>query len=536
VLLLRRLLLSLLSLVLGLGAALLVVPSASGSVTYLCTGYDRCAKAGMSHAGYKSAASKMYWRMYSGHNCTNYAAYRMVQSGLPNARPWSGGGNAEYWGTSMASITNSTPTVGSVAWWAENVKPAGRSGHVAYVEQVVSADEIIVSQDSWGGDFSWARITRSGGGWPSGFIHFNDAELTRSAAPTVMGTAKVGEVLSASAGSWSPDPSTYTYQWRADGVAIPGATASTLTITPELEGRQISVQVKASKPGYRTVAAASPRTPVVLPGEITNTKALFIKGTPQVDRRLTLDIGAWNPVPDAVTYQWSADGQPIAGATGTTLIPTPDLVDKTLAVTATATRAGYVPVSASTAATGPVVPGVLKVTGEPALTGVPRLGDTLTLDPGRVDRADATTTVEWLRDGVPVAEATGTTYRLTADDLGAKLRARVTHTKPGYTTLTLLSAKTARAKSYSKLRLTAEQRGRHRVRITVTVKAAGVPAVGGVVRIRSGRTVLAELTLRQGVRAMTLREVPYGKLTIKAHYPATPTVTAARTERTIRLR
>ena len=59
----------------------------------------------------------MYWRMYGGHNCTNYAAYRMVKAGLPNTRPWSGGGNATYWGTSMKSLTNATPRVGAVAWW-----------------------------------------------------------------------------------------------------------------------------------------------------------------------------------------------------------------------------------------------------------------------------------------------------------------------------------------------------------------------------------------------------------------------------------
>ena len=122
----------------------------------------------------------MYWRMYSGHNCTNYAAYMMVRSGLPNTRPWSGGGNATYWGTSMPRITDGTPRVGAVAWWKANTGPAGSAGHVAYVEKVVSADQVIVSQDSWGGDFSWATITRGSGNWPSGFIHFNDRELVNA--------------------------------------------------------------------------------------------------------------------------------------------------------------------------------------------------------------------------------------------------------------------------------------------------------------------------------------------------------------------
>ena len=146
----------------------------------------------------------MFWRMYAGHNCTNYAAYRMVRSGLPNERPWSGGGNAEYWGTSVPNLTDSVPRVGAVAWWRANAGPAGSSGHVAYVQRVVSANEIVVSQDSWGGDFSWAKITNSDGYWPSGFIHFNDVKLRNIARPTISGTHKVGATLTAWPGTWRP--------------------------------------------------------------------------------------------------------------------------------------------------------------------------------------------------------------------------------------------------------------------------------------------------------------------------------------------
>ena len=143
--------------------------------TYLCSGYAGCQAAGYGHAGYRQASSTMFWRMYAGHNCTNYVAYRLIQSGMPDVRPWSGSGNASNWGVAMAPITDQTPTVGSVAWYKPHVTPAGLgSGHVAYVEQVISDTEIIVSEDYWGGDFYWRRITKTGGGWPSGFIHFND--------------------------------------------------------------------------------------------------------------------------------------------------------------------------------------------------------------------------------------------------------------------------------------------------------------------------------------------------------------------------
>ena len=115
--------------------------------TYLCSGYAGCQAAGYGNYGYRQASSTMYWRMYTGHNCTNYFAYRLVQSGMPNVRPWDGSGNASNWGVAMASITDQTPTVGSVAWYKPHVTPAGSNGHVAIVEQVISDTEITVSGD-----------------------------------------------------------------------------------------------------------------------------------------------------------------------------------------------------------------------------------------------------------------------------------------------------------------------------------------------------------------------------------------------------
>ncbi len=202
----RRSALALTGVAAALGAGVVVAPPAQASVSTLCTGYAGCAALGMGNAGYAQHSGTMYWRMYSGHNCTNYAAYRMVQAGMPNTRPWSGGGNATYWGTSMSRITNGTPSVGAIAWWRAGVKPAGSAGHVAYVEKVVSADEIIVSQDSWNGDFSWTRVTRTSSGWPSGFVHFTDVRLQNVSAPVVSGTPKVGSTLSATGGPGAPAP------------------------------------------------------------------------------------------------------------------------------------------------------------------------------------------------------------------------------------------------------------------------------------------------------------------------------------------
>ena len=121
----------------------------------------------------------MWWRMYSGHNCTNYVAYRLVKGGMSPERPWDSTGMAYNWGRANRSITDDTPMVGAVAWW-EAGDSVGSSGHVAYVQQVVSNRKIVISEDSWSGDFHWRVIRKRGGGWPTGFIHFDDREVRPS--------------------------------------------------------------------------------------------------------------------------------------------------------------------------------------------------------------------------------------------------------------------------------------------------------------------------------------------------------------------
>jgi surface antigen len=473
----------------------------------------------------------MYWRMYSGHNCTNYAAYRMVKSGLANIRPWSGEGNASNWGVAMASITNGVPAVGAVAWWKANVPGAGSSGHVAYVEKVVSATEIIVSQDSWGGDFSWARLTTDGRGWPSGFIHFNDLALLNLAAPTVAGTAKVGETLAASRGLWSPSDATTRFIWRADGLRITGATTSALTLTEALLGKRISVKVKASKLGYPTATEISSSTEPVLPGVISNKARPMISGEARVNATLTATTGAWNPTPDTLTYQWLADGTPIAGADQSALQMDPTMVGKVVTAAVTARREGYVDVTAETEPTKPVAPGVFNLERAPTVTGTAAPGETLSLVPAVVT-PQGTLSVQWLRGGVPVPGATGSTYLLRPVDLGSRISARIDVTRPGYTQLSARTEATARVRSTPRIRLALEPRV-GRVKVGATVRARGIDPVTGRLLVMEGRTVLAELTIRDGTAAVRLSDLSPGRHTFRAVLPRSDTLERVVKERSV---
>jgi len=532
-----RTLVTLACLLLASGLCVVVTSTpASAAMKTLCTTYKGCRAAGMPASGYAAVNNQMYWRMFKGHNCTNYAAYRMVKSGMPNERPWEGRGNAMYWGRYNADLTNKMPRVGAVAWWDANVRPAGDVGHVAYVEKVISRDVIVVSQDSWGGTFSWAKITRGTGYWPSGFIHFNDVALTNTVRPTVTGVPRVGEVLTASAGTWEPAANTtYRYRWLSDDVAIPKATGQTLLLRPAQKDTRISVRVTATRVGFPATSATSTRTTLVQPAVITNTARPMVSGEPTVESTLTALPGTWEPGGTSKHYQWLADDVPVEGATEPTFTPGPDFVGKALSVTVTARKFGYEPVSRTSEKTAPVQRASFVPTDPPVLTGTPHPGETLRLDPGDVSPADEMPTVQWLRAGVPIVGATEPTYVLRRADLGSRIAARVRHTRPGYHTLVTRAAATRRVKSVSTLRLRTE-RGPGRLRMSVRVTARGVLPVRGTVLVKSRGTVLKTLRLRAGEAATTLRDLSAGYHTFTVKYVASEKVTAAVQKRTVRIR
>ena len=500
------------------GIAALPAP-ASATVTTLCTGYAGCAKAGMGDAGYSKVSGKMYWRMYAGHNCTNYAAYRMVKAGMPNTRPRSGGGNATNWGNAMKSITDGTPRVGSVAWWRSGVYPAGSVGHLAYVERVVSANEIIVSMDSWGGDFSWARITKTTRGWPNGFIHFKDVLITNTAVPKITGTAKVGSSLTAAPGTWSVTGVTYAYQWLANGAAVSGATTSTLALTNALKDKLITVRVTASKLGHASTAAVSAATAAVQPGVISNTAPPRVSGEPKVGMALSATPGSWTPGPVSTSYQWLADGAPLDGQTGGSLDLGPALVGKAVSVQVTATRTGYAAVKAASPATEPVAPGEMPATDPPAVAGDALPGSMLRVGAVAVP-AGATKVVRWSRDYQLVPGLTTPTYRITAADLGHRIRAVVVIQKPGYERMILASPFTKVIRSTPTLRVSAVP-GTKQMVLKAIVRASGLRTYNGVLQVRTQGRLIRNVPVRNGVAKMTITPLRAGVRTYRFWLPRT---------------
>jgi surface antigen len=505
---------------------LLVLTGGKGSVlhlretsgsTYFCSGYAGCNAAGYSDSGYGAVSNKMYWRMYPGHNCVNYVAYRMIQAGMPNQRPWTGNGNAANWGHAMASITDQTPAVGAVAWW-DAYHHVGSAGHVAYIEKVVSPTDIIISEDSWSGTFHWQEVTKDSGFWPSGFIHFRDKDagpvLVNKVKPFITGTAQVGQTLAGHVGTWSGKPSSYSYTWTADGVAIPGATSASFAPTSAQVGKQIGLQVTGSHAKSTSVTVAAAPTAAVAKGVFSNAAPPAITGDPIVAHTLTADPGDWSPSPQSYTYNWRADGQPIANATGSTLQLTQGMVGKKITVIAHARAAGFKTATRTSDATA-VALGRITVTRPFAITGRPSIGVPLQAQ-GAFTPADATPSYQWLRAGQPIAGATGATYTPTAADLGHRLSVQVSVNRTNYIAASGSAATSQPVRTPVHVEMhSLGIKGGAVVRIRVT--APGLRPVPGSVLVRVG-TERRTVVLTNGTAKVVLTGLAARHYTVRAYF------------------
>lgn len=65
------------------------------------------------------------------------------------------------------------------------------------------------------------------------------------ASPVISGLLTIGSLLSCTTGTWLNSPTSYSYQWRRDGVNIGGATSNTYTLVTADAGCDITCKVTA---------------------------------------------------------------------------------------------------------------------------------------------------------------------------------------------------------------------------------------------------------------------------------------------------
>jgi hypothetical protein len=274
-------------------------------------------------------------------------------------------------------------------------------------------------------------------------IALNGAAVTASTA------LKQNDVLTASNTLSDLDGmGTVSYQWYANGTAIAGATAASLTLGQAQVGQTISVKASYTDGFGAAEAANSLTTTAIINVNDTATGAVSIAlsgaavtTTTALKRGDTLTVS--NNLSDldgmgAVSYQWFANGVAINGATITSLTLGQAQVGQTISVKAsytdgfgTAEAVNSITTTAitgvNTAATGAVsmALGGVAVTTTTAL----KQGDVLTASNTLADvDGMGTVTYQWFANGTAIGGATGVSLTLAQAQVGKTLSVKASYT------------------------------------------------------------------------------------------------------------
>ena len=268
--------------------------------------------------------------------------------------------------------------------------------------------------------------------------------------PVITGTPTAGQQMTVSKGTWTNNPTSYSAQWqRCDTtgnncVAIAGLNGNaTYTVSNADVGHTLDVIVTATN-NYGSGSTTVGPTAIVASGAPVLTTAPTITGTPSYGQKLTVTKGTWTNSPTSYSTQWqrcdaSANNCvsiPKATARTYTLIHADQ--GSTLKVLVTATNAR----GSGTATAGPtaVVTGPPLNTVAPLVSGKDNPGSTLKVSSGSwVDASGAKYTYQWddcRKYCFPLKNATKTSYKLQASDVGDWVSVAVTATTPlGATTV-----------------------------------------------------------------------------------------------------
>jgi large repetitive protein len=270
-------------------------------------------------------------------------------------------------------------------------------------------------------------------------------------------------------------------------------------------------------------------------GGVSPANNVSITGTGATGQILTLAAPTWNLPGVTTTYQWQRDGSPIFGQTGTSYTVAPEDVGHAVTVRATGTKPGYVDgTSVSNVITGGSgnAPSPLVA---PSVSGGHHVGDTVSANPGTWP-GTANYTYQWLRNGKPIAGATGAAYVLAPADATRPVSVRVTATISGYQPGNAASKPitVGKMRSTSAFSFAANPVFVHKhPSVTISVAVPGFLKPTGKVRVYDGKKkVLQTTTLKgknNGLKTVRLPVLKKGKHKIKVVYLGSTTIKGSKT-------
>ena len=425
---------------------------------------------------------------------------------------------------SCAQLATETTYFVVIEW----VDPSG-TDHFALIPQTYPTEESAATEEDPGGAEGWSiadqsyylTVSSNDRTWTAydqtasfkivvkeAAVTAAEANSPATGAPTISGTAQVGETLTAdTSGIADADGLTnvaFSYQWLADDADIQDATGSTYTLTDDDVGKAISVRAtftdnagneESLTSGATAEVTARPNSPA--------TGAPTISGTAQAGQTLTADTSG---ITDAngltnvtFSYQWLADDADIGGETASTYAVSDAAVGKAISVRVTFTDNADNDESLTSEATAVVTarPNT-PATGVPTISGTVQVDETLTADASGIDDADGLTNVsysyQWLADDADIQDATGSTYTLTDDDVGKAISVRATFTDDAGNEESLTSEATAEVEARPNSPATGAPTisGTAQAGETLTADTSGITDADGLTNVSYSYQWLAE--------------------------------------------
>lgn len=177
-------------------------------------------------------------------------------------------------------------------------------------------------------------------------------------------------------------------------------------------------------------------------------------------------------------------------------------------------------------------------TSTPTIVGTTRVNQVLTADLGEWDNAEhAEFSVQWLRNGAPLKEATGGDYRVTAKDAGARLSLRVTARIPGGEAVSATSTTVAigKVKASGKLDIKRKIKAGKRAKLVATFDAGG-QRLSGLAVVKVGKKTVAAVKVKaNGKVSVKLPRLKPGKRNVKVVLPASDAHTLAVVKKKIKV-
>ena len=228
-----------------------------------------------------------------------------------------------------------TPTRTKIRWTADGMPVANTDDKASFVPAAALEGKSLVATVTVAAPGVRATTTASAA------VTVSTGTIPLTAAPSITGAARVGAVLHGHTATLGTMVSavTGTWQWRADGVDIPGATGPDYTVKVGDLGKAITVVEQLTAPSYQPVTTQSLPTAAVALGVLTTAKPT-VSGKPVVGRTLTAKPGSWT-AGTRFGYAWFADGVRIKRQTAKRLVLAKAQRGKRITVTVTGSKPGY---------------------------------------------------------------------------------------------------------------------------------------------------------------------------------------------------